>query len=91
MISLNTAQPSSMTSLDQKTPLHNMQTEKLPETCPWCVEIVQPQWSLELTQPTLLGFQAFSRTKSVKVVPGFLEPVYTADSVYWLNHLPTHV
>lgn len=60
------------------------------ETCSRGVETVQPEQSLELTQPTLLEFQAFSRTKSVEVVPGFLEPVYTVDAIYWLNHSPSH-
>lgn len=85
-VRLNTAQPREIPSLDQKTPLCNMQTKELPETCPQGVEMAQPEWSLELTQSTRVGLQVLSRTEPEEVVPGCPEPVYTADAIYWLNH-----
>lgn len=72
--------------MDQKTPLCNVQAEELPETCPQGVEMDQPESGLELTQSTRLGFQARSRAESEEIVKGCLEPVYTADAIYWLNH-----
>lgn len=34
----------------------------------------------------LVRFQLYGRTESVEVAPSCLEPVYTADAIYWLNH-----
>lgn len=62
-VRLNTAQPREIPSLDQKTPLCNMQTKELPETCPQGVEMAQPEWSLELTHSTRVGLQVLSRTE----------------------------
>lgn len=33
-----------------------------------------------------MRFPVRSRTEAEEVVQGCLEPVYTADAIYWLNH-----